>query len=290
LNFKNPVLFTYTPLIHLSYPFLDILPYIGSKFLIYDCVDEHAEYLPLSSGFNKDAVNIVHQYDLELTRKADLVFVTAKGLYEDRKTLNNNIHFSPNGVDVGHFSKALLPETKLPDDIKAIPEPRIGFMGALSKWIDLELIEKIARYFKNYSIVIIGPAEPDPHIDRLKQMGNVYFLGKKRLEELPGYLKAFKCGINPFRRIGISEKVNPLKVYEYLAAGLPVISTDMPEIMRLKGVVYLAQNDEQFINAVEQAVNNELRPDSLMLNKILSEHNWDTIFSRVVKEMSKILD
>ena len=286
LKFENPILFTYTPVIHAHSPFIDICRYFKESPLIYDCVDEHSETI----GYVPGAADIVHQLDLELTRKADLVFVTAKGLYEDRKTLNNNIHFSPNGVDVGHFSKALLPETKLPDDIKAIPEPRIGFMGALSKWIDLELIEKIARYFKNCSIVIIGPAEPDPRIDQLKQMGNVYFLGKKRLEELPGYLKAFKCGINPFRRIGISEKVNPLKVYEYLAAGLPVISTDMPEIMRLKGVVYLAQNDEQFINAVEQAVNNELRPDSLMLNKILSEHNWDTIFSRVVKEMSKILD
>ncbi|MFH1701751.1 MAG: glycosyltransferase [Candidatus Zixiibacteriota bacterium] len=286
LKFQKPVLFTYTPVIHAHSPFLRMRGSFDESILVYDCVDEHSETI----GYTTEAARVVHEMDLDLTSRADIVFVTARGLYEDRKHLNDKMYFSPNGAEVSHFSRALLDETKIPDDLSAIPGPRIGFVGALSKWIDFELIGKIAERYPEYNIALVGPAVPGPHIEMLKSIGNVYFLGKKKLEELPGYLKGFDCGINPFKRVGISEKVNPLKIYEYLAAGLPVISIDMPEILPFEGAILVARDDEQFIDGAGKIISGEFSPDADMVSDILNRHDWNVIFDDQMRKISDLIN
>ncbi len=284
LKFKNPILFTYTPVIHAHSRFLDMRRYFEGSPLIYDCVDEHSETV----GYTPEASRRVYEKDLELTREADLVFVTAHGLYDARKTLNQNMHLSPNGADLEHFTRAKLEDTKVPDEVLAIPGPRVGFVGALSPWIDFDLMAKIADLHPEYNLVLVGPVKAHGRDEVIHGKKNIHLLGKKKLAELPNYLKGFDCAINPFRRIGLSEKVNPLKVYEYLAAGCRVVSTDMPEIMRLEGVIYLAKDDDDFIRGVENTVNGKFVPDAEKLERVVHEHDWNKIFSDVMFQLSKL--
>ncbi|MCP4631413.1 MAG: glycosyltransferase family 1 protein, partial [candidate division Zixibacteria bacterium] len=155
LDFHKPVMFTYLPVIHAHSPFEQLRDYFDISLLIYDCVDEHSETI----GYTSEAAEIVHNWDLDLTKKADLTFVTARGLYEDRKHLSDDIYFSPNGADIKHFSKALDDSTEIPSDIAEIPEPRIGFVGSMSDWIDYDLIAEIAKSYPKSSVVLVGPVK-----------------------------------------------------------------------------------------------------------------------------------
>jgi glycosyltransferase involved in cell wall biosynthesis len=278
LGFKKPLLFTYTPVIHAHSDMKEIEELIDHQLLVYDCVDEHAETI----GYDEYWKKIVHEMDLALTRRADIVFVTAQGLYNDRKKLNANLHWSPNGADLAHFSKATLSETKIPDDLAVIPEPRVGFVGALSDWIDYPLIAQIARTYPKYNITLVGPLKRGLKPADLEGLSNVYFLGRKPLAELPGYLKGFACGINPFQQVGIAEKVNPLKVYEYMAAGVTAVSTNMPEVRPLEGVVRIAKDRDDFVAGVGEAVSGTFRPDPALLAATVRRHDWDAIFTELL--------
>jgi len=282
LGFEKPILFTYLPTIHVHSPFVDILDHLDNSLLVYDCVDEHSENI----GYSPEVAAAVRKCDLDLTTRADLVFVTARGLYDDRKHLNKHLYLSPNGVDVEHFSKALLDGTEIPSDLAVIPEPRVGFVGALSGWIDFRLIAQVARCYPDYQVVLIGPLERGLKPAELADLDNVHFLGKKKLKDLPGYMKGFDCGINPFRRVGIAERVNPLKVYEYLAAGLPVISTDMPEVMPLAGIISIGRDDDEFVQNVGKVVRGEIPRDEAKLQEKLKQHDWDLIFSEVIDRVA----
>lgn len=284
LNLKKPILITYLPVIHANTAMADMLDQIDYSILVYDCVDEHAE----TEGYNYDFVKKV---DYDLTARADVAFVTARGLYEDRKHLGDHIYLSPNGVDVAHFSKALLDHTRIPEDLARIPSPRIGFVGALSDWIDYDLMARIARTYPNYHLVLVGPLKKGVKPEVLENLPNVHFLGMKPLEILPGYLKGFDCGINPFCRRGIAERVNPLKMYEYLAAGLKVVSIDMPEVMPLEGIISIARTEDQFVTAVDDCITGKFQPDYDRLQQMLPEHDWKIIFdSLLTKVAQKILE
>ena len=283
LGFSKPLLFTYTPVIHAHSDMKLIEDQIEHSLLVYDCVDEHAETI----GYDDYWKKIVHEMDLSLTRRADVVFVTAKGLYDDRKSLHPHLHWSPNGADRAHFSKAMLPDTKIPDDLAAIPAPRIGFVGALSDWIDYPLIAQIARTYPQYSVTLVGPLKRGLTPADLAGIPNVHFLGRKPLAELPGYLKGFACGINPFQQVGIAEKVNPLKVYEYMAAGVTAISTNMPEVRSLAGVVYVARDRDDFVKGVGEAVTGVYKPDQVLLAETVRRHDWDAIFTDLLEKTAE---
>ncbi len=288
-KFDDPIIFTYLPVLNAHSPFsrlLNLIRDLAPSLLVYDCVDEHSETI----GYSAEASELVHEWDIELTEEADMVFVTAQGLYDDRKVHNRNLYYSPNGADVVHFSRARLETTEIPADLSAIGEPRIGFVGSLSDWIDYELISKIARRYPEYNIVLIGPVKRGMDIPELRNIQNVHLLGKKSLDELPGYLKGFDCAINPFGRVGIAEKVNPLKVYEYLAAGVPVVSIDMPEIMNLEGAIYIARNDGEFLEGVDMVIKEQFIPDDKKIKTALENHDWHKIFNDLIERVAELVD
>ncbi|MBD3235047.1 MAG: glycosyltransferase [candidate division Zixibacteria bacterium] len=285
----DPIIFTYLPVLNAHSPFsklLNLLRDLAPSLVIYDCVDEHSETI----GYSSEAAELVHRWDIELTEDADIVFVTAQGLYNDRKTYNPNLHYSPNGVDVAHFSKARLKTTEIPSDLAAISEPRIGFVGSLSDWIDYELISEVAKRYPDYNIVLVGPVKRGMDIPELRNLPNVYLLGKKSPDELPRYLKGFDCAINPFKRVGITEKVNPLKVYEYLAAGVPVVSINMPEIMHLEDAIYIAHNDGEFLEGVDMIIKKQFNPDERKIKTVLENHDWNKIFNDLVERVAELVD
>ncbi|HEX3100187.1 MAG TPA: glycosyltransferase, partial [Pyrinomonadaceae bacterium] len=191
----------------------------------------------------------------KLFRDADLVVVSAEKLYDGKKHFNPNTHIIRHGTDWRHFRTALDESTKIPDEIAKLPKPIIGFHGLLADWVDYELIKKVAEHFSNGSVVLIGKIAVDAEqkVKILNDVPNVHFLGRKPYSELPAYCKGFDVALNPFAINELTLAANPLKVREYLAAGLPVISTDIPEVRVLEDCLVGVDHDD-FIHKIEHAL------------------------------------
>ena len=190
----------------------------------------------------------------DLLQHCDLVFVTAPGLYESKKQYNDRMYLLPNAADVGHFGKANLESTVVPPEIANLPHPVVGFIGVIHHWIDVDAIAYLAEKRPQWSVVLVGPLGAGMQVERLKALPNVLFVGRKDKEELPGYLKGFDLCLNPFRENELTRMVSPLKFYEYLASGKPVVSTKMPGVMEFSALIEIAETPEAFLQAAERAL------------------------------------
>jgi len=243
LNFKNPLNMVFNPAAGL------LAGKLGEKELVYYCVDEYTAFTGASKGLK--------EIEEELFRRADLVIVSAEKLFDSKKKFNENTFIIRHGVDFLHFRKALDDDTKIPDEIKDLPKPIIGFHGLLADWVDFELIKKTAEHFKNGSLVLIGKIAVDAErkVKILDGVPNIHFLGRKPYAELPAFCKGFDVALNPFAINDLTLAANPLKVREYLAAGLEVVSTDIPEV-RILDYCRISETHEDFISQIEQALKN----------------------------------
>lgn len=275
LNLQNPIVWTYMPNSG------DLVDTLGERqLLVYDCVDEHSEY----TGFiNKDTMTSMER---DLMGKCNLVFVTAQGLYNSKKDYASEIYFSPNAANVELFMKAQDPSTPVPAEIADIPKPIVGFVGVIQDWIDLDLVKKAAVHYPDYSFVMVGPVAAGIDVSELKALPNVHFLGRKNVEALPGYIKAFDVCINPFKLNELTDKVSPLKFYEYLASGKPIVSVDMPGVGSFADIVEIADNPDKFIKLIDAAIKEET-PEKLKLRlERARENSWE---SRVEFMSTKIV-
>ncbi len=187
-----------------------------------------------------------------LLQRADVCFMTAHSLLESKNDINPNTFLASHGVDYKHFAKALAPATVIPPEVASLPHPIIGFFGLIQEWIDLRLLATIARKHADWSIVLIGKSLVDT--SALKSLPNIYLLGRRPYEMLPGYCRAFDVGIIPFEVNELTRNVNPIKLREYLSAGLPVVSTDLPEVKFFSDQAYVARTHDEFISKLEQAI------------------------------------
>jgi glycosyltransferase involved in cell wall biosynthesis len=222
---------------------------LGESELIYYCVDEYTAFTGVTDG-----LRVIEE---DLFRQADLVIVSAEKLFESKEKFNQNTHIIRHGTDWRHFRKSLDEATKIPDEIATLPKPIIGFHGLLADWVDFALLKKTAEHFPNGSVVLIGKIAVDAEkkIKILDNVPNIHFLGRKPYQELPNYCKGFDVALNPFEINELTLAANPLKVREYLAAGLSVVSTDIPEVRVLSDCL-VGENHEDFIAKIEFALNN----------------------------------
>jgi glycosyltransferase involved in cell wall biosynthesis len=186
-----------------------------------------------------------------LLARADLTIVSADRLLRSKQAADVRTVLVRHGVDYELFRRALDPETEIPAEVADLPRPVLGFFGLLSPdWIDAELLEKIARRFAGGSLALIGSVRMD--LSRLN-LPNVHVLGRRPYESLPAYCKAFDVGLIPFVVSELTLNANPLKAREYLAAGLPVVSTALPEVAVLPEC-RLAGTHDDFLAQVELAL------------------------------------
>ena len=169
--------------------------------------------------------------------RADVVFAVARGIHDRLAADRANVVPLPNGVDSEHF---VAPATE-PADLAAIPAPRAVYVGALEYWFDAELLAKTARSLPDVSFVVIGPGSAEG--GDLEHLPNVHLLGARPYDELPAYLQHCDIGIVPFRRDEMVDAIHPIKVYEYLAAGLPVVSTRWPELEHMGAPITMVEPD-----------------------------------------------
>jgi glycosyltransferase involved in cell wall biosynthesis len=254
LQFQKPVNLVFNPAAGM------VAGRIGEDLLVYYCVDEYTAFTGATDGLKK--------IENELFRKSDLVIVSAEKLLADKKQFNPNTFLIRHGVDYRHFSRALKDEIEIPSEIKDLPHPVIGFHGLLADWVDYELLKKTAEHFKNGSLVLIGKVSVDAtqKIKTLDNLPNVHLLGRKPYADLPAFCKGFDVALNPFEISELTLAANPLKVREYLAAGLPVVSTAIPEV-EILGTCLIGKSPADFIRQIEIALENpgvlQTRSDSV---------------------------
>ncbi len=268
---ERPLLWTFQPNVNW------LLGRLDERLVIYHCVDEHSQ-LP---GVPTD---VIARMERDLVRRADLVLTTAEKLCEERRALNPRTYFIPHGVDVAHFSRALNSETAIPPALAALPKPVIGFFGLLADWVDVDMIAALARARPQWSFALVGKANTD--LSAVKELRNVHLLGQQPYEALPGYCRGFDVGLIPFRMNELTLRVNPLKLREYLAAGLPVISTPLPEVVRYQGLVHVAVNRDGFLQAIETALAERSPERDQRRVDAMRAEGWDAR----VAEMSRLVE
>lgn len=238
MKFRDPINMVFNPAAGL------LAGKLGEKRLIYYCVDEYTEFSGASRGLK--------EIEEGLLRRSDLVIVSAQKLFENKKQFNPNTFVIRHGTDWDHFRTALDHETEIPEEIANLPKPVIGFHGLLADWVDYELIKKTAEHFCTGSVVMIGKTtvEAVEKIKVLKGIPNVHLLGRKPYGELPAYCKGFDVALNPFVINELTLAANPLKVREYLAAGLTTVSSDIPEVRVLNNCL-VGEDHADFIRQIE---------------------------------------
>ena len=231
---KDPVLWVYSPVT------VDCVDQIPHSALVYDCVDRHSAYGGLMNP------RLVDDMELELAAKCRQVFATATGLAERLKKANENTVFIPNGANFERFSQAA-EDLPCPEDMEAISKPIFGFVGALQECIEYGFLEAAAKAHPEWSFVFIGRENPGVDLSHLRSMENCYFLGLKPNEQLPAYIRQFDACLNLFASGDLSKDVSPLKFYEYLATGKPIVSTPQPDqVMEFTPLIHIAATAEEF--------------------------------------------
>jgi len=248
--------------------------------IVYDCMDEHA-------GFSTNEEKML-SYEEDLVRGSDLIIVTSRKLLGKQKRYNPRCVLIPNACDFDHFSKG---GALVPSQIAFLSKPIIGYYGAISDWFDTKLLAEVARLRPTWSFVLIGNTFGADLVP-FRDLANVHLLGEQPYQVLPTYLHAFDVCIIPFKLTPLTEATNPVKFYEYLCAGKPVVSTPLPELVpyEAEGLVYLAQAPKEFVEKIEQALR-ENTPERIAARQDFAKQNtWEKRFAHlqgVIREVYK---
>lgn len=264
MDFADPVIFTFLP----TGTAIDIINNLNKKLVVYYCIDNFAA--------SSVSVKKIRRSEKRLLKMADLVFVTSKALYEYCREHSKNVTVFPFGVNIENFEKVRLTDSQMPQDLKNIKEPIIGYIGGIHKWIDFSLVKKAAELRPCYSFVFVGPLQTD--ISLLAGLKNVYFLGNKAYKELPFYVKYFSAAIIPYLITDYTNNVYPTKLNEYLAMGKPVVSTPLPEItmfnQRNSNAVRVASGAERFCIELDASLKDNSPSTIGTRLKIASANGW----------------
>lgn len=241
-GFEKPILWVYSPV---TVDAVDLIPHSA---LVYDCVDRHSAYGGLMNPAQVDAE------ELELAAKCSAVFATAAPLADRLRAANEKTWFIPNGANFERFFRASQ-KLDAPEDMKNIPHPIFGFVGALQPCIEYGFTADAAKAHPEWSFVWIGGEKPGADLAELKTLPNVHFLGIRPNEQLPEYLAQFDVCLNLFAKSDLSKDVSPLKFFEYLATGKPIVSTRQPDqILQYAGSIHIADSADEFIRCCAEAL------------------------------------
>jgi glycosyltransferase involved in cell wall biosynthesis len=271
LGFKNPILWCYTPF---SEPLLRRIPHAAS---VYECVDEFRS----AKGFVRSEV--VGAMEDTLLRSVDLTIVTQENLLPRRAALCKRTFCVPNAADTDLFVSVAKSNPAVPPVLEALPRPRIGFVGHIQYWIDFGLIQYLAQRRPEWSFAMIGPIGPLAKTGPVKGLANVHFLGRQPQNEIPLFLNGIDVCLNPYFTGELANNCSPLKLYEYLAAGKPIVSSEMPEARKFEGMVSVGGSYEEILKECERIVAALPEPASVIEGRIaLSQlHSWRKRFEAV---------
>jgi len=264
-----------------SASFSPLLEKINFETVVYDCMDE-------LSLFKGAPVHLINQ-EKYLMAHADIVFTGGKSLYESKRQLHSNVYCFPSSVDEEHFAQALNGISPAAD-IASLPKPIVGYYGVIDERIDLDLLQKCAKKLPDVSFVMIGPLAKIEDADLPKE-NNIHYLGMKSYNELPHYLKAFDIAMMPFALNDATKYISPTKTLEYMAAGKPIISTKITDVVRdYSDSVTLIENDGEFCDAIATLLTKNPLEMEMEYNKILEKTSWNSTADKmesIIKKFAK---
>jgi hypothetical protein len=256
-KFKK-IVWIYSPF-HISYYSI-----FSDALKIYECYDEYQ--LNPDGSMNIDVV----KKEKVILDNSDIVFVTSRRLFESRSKLHSYVFNIGNGVDTDFFIN-ILKNSSEPTDLKGIPHPRILYVGNLGSWLDEKMIIHSVDKLPEMQFIFLGPVSNNELAKKLKMRKNVYFLGVREYKEVPLYIKWCDVCIAPFKLNKFTVNVNPLKVYEYLYIGKPVVATPLPELLYLNNVIFLAEDENEFIGKIRLALCYSEDPEQIRIRKETAE-------------------
>ncbi len=252
----------------------------GEEALVYYCVDEFAEF----TGYDKETVR---EQDRRLCQVADLVLTTSQPLFDARQEYNPNTMLVRHGVEHAHFARALEPDLRVARELESITRPRIGFFGLINDWIDLDLVAEVARRRPQWSFVLLGRTEIP--VEPYASVRNLHFLGRKPYPELPAYCRGFDVATIPMKMNRLTHNVNPLKLREYLAAGLPVVATPLPEAQLHYEDVFIAAGPLEFEKAIDSALTRTDDAARRRRSESVRQEGWPGKVDRITGALRQVL-
>jgi glycosyltransferase involved in cell wall biosynthesis len=266
---RKRVLWYYTPM---AMAFTRELP---RDVTVYDNMDELAAF----RGASAELLG----FEAELFAAADVIFTGGRSLYEAKKSRHRNVHCFPSSIDVAHFTSARLKLEADPVDQQAIPHPRLGFFGVIDERMDMPLLKRVAELRPNWHFVMIGPTAKIRAED-LPRGPNLHWLGMRSYKDLPSYLARWDVGLMPFALNESTRFISPTKTPEFLAAGLPVVSTAVPDVVHAygrTGLVEIAGDAGEVVLAVERLL--AARPPGWLadVDARLARESWDATWDAI---------
>jgi UDP-galactopyranose mutase len=270
------VLWYYTPMA------LAFTRHLKPRAIVYDCMDELSAFA--------GAPACMREHEQELLSRADVVFTGGQALYEYKRHSHPNVHALPSSVDVTHFASARRPQADPPDQAR-IPHPRLGFFGVIDERLDIDLIAGVAALRPDWHLVLVGPiAKIDP--GSLPMTRNIHYLGARQYEELPAYLAGWDVALLPFARNEATRFISPTKTPEYLAAGKPVVSTSIRDVVRpygTNGLARIADTAGEFVEAIEAALHEDASERLRHVDAFLRQMSWDGTWTRMYSQVTAVL-
>lgn len=250
--------------------YVDVL---GQSLTVYYCTDSWADFSSVDG-------NKMARLEEHLCRRADVVFATGHALAAEKRKLNPETHLATHGVAHAQFARALDPDLPTPADLADCAQPVLGFYGLIEDWMDQELVAYLAERHPEWTIALLGKVCVD--ISRLQKYSNIRFLGRKPHAELPAYCKRFAVGLLPHKINNLTLHMNPIKLREYLSAGLPVVSTALPEVACYGYLCTVADSYAEF----EQAIQAAIATDTPILRKERSDKMAAETWERKVTQLT----
>ncbi len=258
---------------------VDLIPHLAPLATVYDCVDFHAQFGGLSSPA------VIEQMERELVYQSRVVFTTADKLRQRLLAHHADVRLLPNAAELQHFAKAK--QAEVHSKLRDIPGPRVGFIGGIGSWVDLDFIAGLAKARPHVHIVLIGPVETDVSV--LASLPNIHLLGLQPYAELPQFLAGFDATLVTFRRSELAQSVNPVKVYEYLAAGKEVIATPIHELQKMKDLLWMVETADEGAAALDEILKGEKRCDDAVREAFVRENSWDSRVQQVHEVLQSLL-
>jgi UDP-galactopyranose mutase len=250
---------------------------------VYDCMDELSAF--------KGAHSRLEDFEKVLFQHVDLVFTGGQSLYEAKRNEHPAVYPFPSSIDVEHFVQARA-TTSDPEDQADIPHPRLGFFGVIDERFDIELLDSLATQRPDWHFVMIGPVVKIER-DSLPKRANIHYLGPKKYDELPNYLAGWDVALLLFARNESTRFISPTKTPEYLAAGKPVISTSIRDIVRPYGelgLVRIADDSTEFIRAAEDLLSGQSQTEWLAkVDEFLADISWDKTWAHMSRLLNQVI-
>ena len=275
LKMKNPIVWTTIPNVN------QIVNKLGATAVIYNCTDDYSLWPGSSRG-------LICGQEKDLLSKTDLVLASSESLKTNCLRYNKNTVLFPHGVDIDHFRNAS--RENIPPQIKDIPHPIAGFFGLLYEKINFNLIKKIADSYKDLSIVLIG--KQSINLDFLEDYPNIHLLGQINYKQLPSFAVHFDLGLMPYVLDDEIKKSAPLKLNEYLALGIPVVSVKVDDVKRYQDLIQIAESEDDFVAKIDLALKNDNSKMKRKRQKSVENESWQAriiIYEQIMKERLNIL-